>query len=213
MRVSVFDLDHTLACGNVSFAFGRFLFSKKELSLLQSLYLAGVYSLHKLGVCSLSHLHKAAFRCFFYNKCKKKIAALADEFLRLKKKTLFRPDLLKLLFCAMKEGQEVWILSSSPDFLVEKVATLLGVAHYAGSCYKEDEQGKFSCISSIMDGKTKEAVLDQFLQETGWNNVVVYTDSILDLPLLEKAGVPIAVFPDRALRKVAKSKSWNVWEG
>jgi phosphoserine phosphatase len=211
--ISVFDLDNTLACCNVSFAFGRFLFKKKELGISYALFLAGVYGLHKLGVCSLARLHKTAFYLFFHKKNAKKIGLLADEFLSNTGNALFRSGILLALEAAKKEKEVVWILSSSPDFLVERIALALGVDHYAGSCYEEDKQGKFSHVCSLMDGKTKEAVLDQYLQDKGWGSVAVYSDSILDLPLLEKAARPIAVFPDKALRRVAKSKSWKIWEG
>lgn len=211
MKVVVFDLDSTLAYCNVSFAFGKFLVKKKELSLLRACFLGSVYALHKLGFCSLSKLHNTAFRLLFYKKNSKKTEQLVHEF--LKGDALFRPCILAELRAAIVRQENVWILSSSPDFLVGSIAKLLGVAHFAGSCYLKDEQGNYSHICSIMDGKTKEAVLDQFLQGQGWGCVTVYSDSILDLPLLERAAVPVAVFPDKALRKVAKSKSWQLWEG
>jgi phosphoserine phosphatase len=37
-----------------------------------------------------------------------------------------------------------------------------------------------------------------------------YSDSVTDLPLLEVVGHPRVVNPDRALRKVAKTRGWPV---
>jgi phosphoserine phosphatase len=37
-----------------------------------------------------------------------------------------------------------------------------------------------------------------------------YTDSISDLPLLERVGHPIAVNPDTRLRRLARARRWPV---
>jgi phosphoserine phosphatase len=39
-----------------------------------------------------------------------------------------------------------------------------------------------------------------------------YSDSHTDLPFLEAVGHPVAVNPDRALRRVAVERSWPVLE-
>src|SRR5205823_5714907 len=41
---------------------------------------------------------------------------------------------------------------------------------------------------------------------------LVYSDSHTDLPFLEAVGHPVAVNPDRALRRVAASRGWPVLE-
>jgi hypothetical protein len=37
-----------------------------------------------------------------------------------------------------------------------------------------------------------------------------YTDSITDLPMLEAVGHPVAVNPDRDLRREAEARSWDI---
>jgi hypothetical protein len=37
-----------------------------------------------------------------------------------------------------------------------------------------------------------------------------YTDSVTDLPMLEAVGHPVAVNPDRELRKIAEDRGWEV---
>jgi phosphoserine phosphatase len=39
-----------------------------------------------------------------------------------------------------------------------------------------------------------------------------YSDSHTDLPFLETVGHPVAVNPDRALRRIAAQRSWPVVE-
>jgi phosphoserine phosphatase len=37
-----------------------------------------------------------------------------------------------------------------------------------------------------------------------------YTDSITDLPLLERVGHPVAVNPDPRLRRLARKRCWPI---
>jgi phosphoserine phosphatase len=39
-----------------------------------------------------------------------------------------------------------------------------------------------------------------------------YADSILDLPMLEKVGNPVAVYPDEGLRSHAAASGWEIFE-
>ena len=45
---------------------------------------------------------------------------------------------------------------------------------------------------------------------TTWPSCYAYSDSITDLPMLEAVGHPAAVNPDRALRKEAIQRGWQV---
>jgi phosphoserine phosphatase len=51
-------------------------------------------------------------------------------------------------------------------------------------------------------------------QEQGFDlaECTAYSDSHTDLPFLEAVGHPVAVNPDRALRRVAMERGWPVLE-
>jgi phosphoserine phosphatase len=50
--------------------------------------------------------------------------------------------------------------------------------------------------------------------ETGLslNDAVFYTDSIADLPLMERVGEPVAMNPDFRMKRLAKKRGWRVIE-
>ncbi len=56
--------------------------------------------------------------------------------------------------------------------------------------------------------------MEQWLAQHGlaWDTVhtTFYSDSLNDLPLLEKADVPIATNPDPRLRALAAQRGWQV---
>ncbi len=213
IRLSVFDLDHTLACANVSFAFGRFLYKKRLLSFWRMLVLVGCYALHKSHLLSVTFLHTAAFRLLFCKQRESDIRLFVKEFLDIEQRTLFRPWMLEVLSAAKKRGEHVWIQSSSPEFLVAPIAHYLTIAHYAGSCYEVDERGQFCAVRQIVDGVYKQQLVEQFLQQKGWcwQQVAAYSDGLLDLPLLKKAAYAVAVCPDAKLEKIARANNWPVW--
>jgi putative phosphoserine phosphatase/1-acylglycerol-3-phosphate O-acyltransferase len=43
-----------------------------------------------------------------------------------------------------------------------------------------------------------------------WRHSFSYADSITDLPLLELAGSPVAVYPDAELATLARERNWDV---
>jgi phosphoserine phosphatase len=56
----------------------------------------------------------------------------------------------------------------------------------------------------------------QWLTERGlsWDTVqaTFYSDSINDLPLLEKVAHPVATNPDERLRAIAQERGWRILE-
>ena len=60
------------------------------------------------------------------------------------------------------------------------------------------------------DGKIVRA--RRLLEELGGSleAATFYSDSITDLPLLERVGTPVAVCPDRRLSRVATRRGWRI---
>jgi phosphoserine phosphatase len=67
-------------------------------------------------------------------------------------------------------------------------------------------------VPSFREGKVVR--VEAWLQERGldWDTVhtTFYSDSMNDLPLLEKATVPVATNPDERLRALAVSRGWRI---
>ncbi|MBS0654949.1 MAG: HAD-IB family hydrolase [Verrucomicrobia bacterium] len=211
-NVVVFDLDKTLARYNVSFAFGNFLYRRRIISLSCMATLVMLYVCNKMGLCSIKKLHGASFRLFVYKKESVLIQSEVDAFLSASNGSLFRHTMLEELRKAKARGDLVLIQSSSPLCIVKPIATLLGVEHAIGTQYGIDQDGKFCSIDQIIDGEAKRVHLVQFLEERGLlsKNVTAYSDSIVDLPLLESVGTPVAVCPDSSLKKIARKRKWRI---
>jgi HAD superfamily phosphoserine phosphatase-like hydrolase len=109
-------------------------------------------------------------------------------------------------------GHYTVILSNSPSFLVSAVAKFLGVNDWRATEYATDNQLRLTGISTVMQGEEKASFVKQLSKKFGIdrNDVTAYSDSILDLPFLLSAGKPIAVNPDKKLRRLSIEKNWNV---
>jgi len=213
-RLVIFDLDKTLAIVNVSFAFGKYLYQSKALSFFSMSTLVLYYGLHKIGLIKVDLLHQMAFKRIFSKKKVAQIEHEVDQFLKREQHTLFRSYLLELLEQAKEEDKLVWIQSSSPACLVHPIAKLLGVQCVYASRYKVADDGTFNSIEEVLDGQRKRKILDVFLQKNllSRHEVTAYSDSMLDLPLLEGVGTVVAVNPEKRLKKIALSRNWKIWE-
>ena len=108
------------------------------------------------------------------------------------------------------------IVTATNSFVTAPIARHLGVSHLIAT-EPEQNGGEFSGgvvgTPSFREGKV--ARLEQWLAEQGktWADVTeswFYSDSLNDLPLLEKVHHPVAVDPDATLRAHAEARGWPV---
>jgi phosphoserine phosphatase len=109
-------------------------------------------------------------------------------------------------------GHYTLILSNSPSFLVSVFARCFGVDDWKATRYAIDHQENLSHIDVIFQGEEKAKYVNEIASQLhiSKEDVTAYSDSYLDLPFLLTAGTPIAVNPDRKLKKYSESHSWTV---
>lgn len=209
-KLFIFDLDHTLIRGNCSFYFGVYLFQQNVLSFGRMLRLSSLYMLFKMGFVSMKKLHEATFNQFFCGLSASTVDFHASQFLSKKLNELIYRPAFSMLQDAKEKGYYTAILSSSPDFLVEKIASILGVDTWDSTIYQKNKLNHFSHIAKLMEGKQKAQILLQLIQDLhiSKEDVTAYTDSYLDLPFLQAAGHPIGVNPDRRLKALCRRSQW-----
>ena len=210
-QVAVFDLDHTLVTANISFRYGLFLYRQGHLPFGKVLGLAAYYLRHKFFGMSISALHHRSFDCFFRGRSIQQLKIWTEQFLDAELEAALHTPAVDELRAAQAVGAHVALLSSSPDVLVEAVGHRLGVTNCLATRYRVDNGGVLCVVSELVSGQEKRNYLLQ-LYSTGYDPAATYayTDSILDLPLLEAAGRPIAVRPDRQLRRQCLLRGWNI---
>lgn len=212
MRLVVFDLDRTLLRGNSSFSFCYYLVIKKILPW-SALFSACAYRFrHYLFHLGLREMHQGLFQSFLKGMSLQLLQTQVDLFLeKYLPKQWYFPALFQLRG-GQQLGDVVVILSNSPAFLVEKIVKELHVELWRATEYQVDREGKLCHIATVMGGEEKAVAMQQIAQEFSipLTNVVAYSDSITDLPLLQLAGRAVGVNPDRELRAVCQRQGWEI---
>lgn len=109
------------------------------------------------------------------------------------------------------KGHHIIIISASAKILVEPIAEELGVDTVVAT-EMAVENGKLTGeITRYLKGDAKAEAVRQFAAEHGFDldNSYAYSDSATDIPMLELVGNPVAVNPDRALKKHALTNGWQ----
>jgi len=124
-----------------------------------------------------------------------------------------RPESRKLISMHHGEGRDTWIVSASPQGLVEPLAISLGMTGAIGT-RSEVVDGKYtgSLDGPFVYGAGKVQAIEQLSSERGYDPRLcyAYSDSISDLPMMEHVGHPVAVNPDSQLLSISRERGWPV---
>ncbi|MBA1836378.1 HAD-IB family hydrolase [Corynebacterium sp. zg912] len=109
------------------------------------------------------------------------------------------------------KGHHIIIISASAKILVEPIAQELGVDTVVAT-EMAIENGKLTGeITRYLKGEAKAEAVRQFAADHSFDldASFAYSDSATDIPMLELVGNPVAVNPDRALKKHALANGWQ----
>jgi len=109
-----------------------------------------------------------------------------------------------------KRGEPVYIVSATLQEIVEAIADDLGFDGALGTvCEVVDGAYTGKAIRALHAEAKADCIrsLDYDLDAS-----TAYSDSHTDLPFLEAVGHPVAVNPDRKLRRVATSRGWPIMQ-
>ncbi len=112
------------------------------------------------------------------------------------------------------EGLDVVIVSSSGEEVVGPIGEMLGADHVVAT-RMEVRDGRYTGeIAFYAYGEGKAQALRELAEEHGYDlgESWAYSDSWTDRPMLEAVGNPVAVNPDKALRRHAAEQGWRLRE-
>ncbi|MBN2553772.1 MAG: HAD family phosphatase [Spirochaetales bacterium] len=123
------------------------------------------------------------------------------------------PEVRRLIAELQGRGHRVALATSSLDLIVRPMAEELGIRDVIASSL-EFVGGRST--GRLAEGpllkERKQEKVYEFIRErgAGWQDCSFYTDSVNDLALLESVAEPIAVNPDRRLRRIASKRGWRI---
>ena len=117
-----------------------------------------------------------------------------------------REDVIARLRGHAAQGGQVYIASSVVEPIIEPFAKRVG-AQTIGTPV-EYGNGKVRVAGELV---AQERKIEQVLRRLGVDRVdFAYGDTAQDVPLLEHAHHPVAVYPDEALKAVALARGWEI---
>ncbi len=117
-----------------------------------------------------------------------------------------RQDVIARLTAHKSHGAQVYIASSVVEPLIEPFAQRIG-AQTIGTpvTYRNGRVGLAGELTA------SEKKIEQVLSRLGINRVdFAYGDTMMDVPLLEHADHPVAVYPDQKLKQYALERGWEI---
>ncbi len=126
-----------------------------------------------------------------------------------------RPEIIEAIEEHRRKGHLIFLISGSFTPLLDKLVTKLNIqGAIATPLVVKNGRYTGKIVHPINVGFGKLERLIQFLSNSG-NQIKLeksffYTDSIVDAPVLEMFGHPIAVFPDPDLAEMAAIRGWPV---
>jgi HAD superfamily hydrolase (TIGR01490 family) len=208
--IAFFDVDHTLLRGSSARPFLLAGVRRRLFPLSSLWYLPRLYLIFKLG--RLEARAPVWEFPLLRGLSRGKLEELAQESFAAMLRGL-RPRSAALVARLQAEGWLVVLATTSLDLIVAPLARHLGVTEVLASRLEFSDgaaTGRFEGPPLLKEEKKRRVL--EFLRARGERpeNCAFYSDSILDLPLLEAVGQPVAVNPDALLARNARRRGWSI---
>ncbi|HSO20875.1 MAG TPA: HAD-IB family hydrolase, partial [Desulfosarcina sp.] len=205
-----FDLDGTLIRGLSSESrFFAVLLRSRALGWRQMATFAGV------GLKAVRRREKIPWKtnkAYLAGLTPAAVEALARPFVG-KLAAAMQPLIKDRLDRHLARGDKVVLLTGAPDFIAQPLAEALGIRITAATVCACSGNCFTAALPTVHPhGETKRRIAARLCRAYGTRLVdsTAYANAISDLPLLNSVGRPIAVFPDRRLRRTAAARRWEI---
>lgn len=216
MKLALFDLDHTLLPIDSDYSWGQFTtrigwtdpieFTRRNDEFFAH-YQAGTLDVHDYVRFATEALRQQGPQA---------AQQASERFMN----EVIHPNLLPQARALIEQhraaGDQIIIITATNEFVTRPIAQAFGVQELIAIELERDAAGWFTGeirgIPSFREGKVLR--LEQWLAAHGldWSqtDMTFYSDSTNDLPLLEKAHVPVATNPGAELRAIAQQRGWRI---
>ena len=219
-HIALFDLDHTLLPIDSDFTWTTFTnamgWTDAEQSRIANEAFYQQYKAGRLDMAEYVRFVTRAMRPF----TPEQLLAAQEQYGREYIAPHIRQPALDLLAQHRAAGHTLLLTTATVCYIARPIGQQLGFAdehiittqlHYTEQgCITGESVGQFN----LREGKVHN--FERWLQARGWGwgdvHITFYSDSINDLPLLEKANTPVATNPDDQLRQIATERNWHIMD-
>jgi HAD superfamily hydrolase (TIGR01490 family) len=214
MEAAFFDLDKTIISRSSSLALSRPMYRAGMVTrgqLVRGAYAQLVYALVGADERKMDRL-KEGMLSLTRGWDRAEVEALVRDVIIDVIDPFVYQEALDLMALHRSEGRDIYIVSSSPEEVVKPLAGHFGVAGVIATRAKIVDGRYTGELEFYCYGDAKGEAVRAVAEGAGIDlaGSYAYSDSITDLPMLEVVGHPVAVNPDRELRREAETREWDV---
>lgn len=212
-----FDVDNTMMRGASLYAVARKMYQHRAFTLREVLW----FAVHQMRFVtrgeSLGDIHAIRDRALLLAAgfSVSDMVALGDEIYDEFIESKIWPGTRAIADQHMHAGRQVWLVTATPLEVAKVMARRLGLSGALGTSV-EHIGGVYTgrLVGEILHGTAKAAAVEELALNQGlvlaqcWG----YSDSANDIPLLEVVGHPVAINPDRTLRRYARERDWPIYD-
>ena len=215
-KVTLFDLDHTLLPIDSDYSWGEFTQQigwtdpvefKRRNDEFYAHYVAGTLDVHDYVRFAVE-----ALRLRGQSDYEQAHARFMREWIQ----PVLKQEALDLVRVHQQQGDLVAIVTATNELVTRPIAAALGVPDLIAVELERDRSGwitgEIAGVPSMREGKVVRVADWLRLRGLDWLDVetTFYSDSLNDLPLLERVEHPVATNPDPRLRTLALERGWRI---
>ena len=213
-KLAIFDLDHTILKCNSDHSWLDYLmnkqFIKKEDYFDQN---AEFQRRFKQGDVNYKDYYEFTIQ-YLKGKSDDYISNIRSDFMVEVIEPSINIYALRLIHKHYEKGEELLLASGTTSIIADSIAKRLEFKNVV--CTKCEQKnntftGRIENPPSLGEGKLKN--VQAWMKKNGFSDfrdTTFYSDSILDMPLLEKVEKPVAVNPDNDLYRVSQNLGWEI---
>jgi HAD superfamily hydrolase (TIGR01490 family) len=214
MEAAFFDLDKTIISRSSSLALSRPMYRAGMVTrgqLLRGAYAQLVYALVGADEKKMDRL-KEGMLALTKGWERAEVERLVHDVIIDAIDPYVYQEALDLMALHRQDRRRIYIVSSSPEEVVRPLARHFGVSGVIATRARI-ENGRYTGeLAFYCAGEGKAQAIRDLAERVGLDlgGSYAYSDSISDLPMLEAVGHPVAVNPDKDLRKEAEARDWDI---
>jgi HAD superfamily hydrolase (TIGR01490 family) len=215
MEAAFFDLDKTVISRSSSLALSRPMYRAGMVSraqLLRGAYAQLVYLLVGADERKMERL-KEGMLALTKGWDRAEVERLVEDVILEVIDPYVYQEALDLIELHRSEGRLIYIVSASPEEIVRPLARHFGAAGVVATRAEVGPDGRYTGeLEFYCYGEEKAEAITELAERMGidLSGSYAYSDSSTDLPMLEAVGHPVAVNPDRDLRREAEERGWPI---
>ncbi|HEX6845288.1 MAG TPA: HAD-IB family hydrolase [Actinomycetota bacterium] len=214
-EAAFFDLDKTIVSRSSSLALSRPLYRAGMVSrsqLLRGAYGQLVYLLVGADEAKMERLKEAMLQ-LTKGWDRSQVERLVQEVLLDVIDPYVYQEALDLIELHKSEGRRIYIVSSSPEEVVRPLARHFGVSGVIATRAQVGADNRYTGeLEFYAYGEQKAEAMRELAARAGLDlaGSYAYSDSATDVPMLAAVGHPVAVNPDKDLRREAEERGWEI---